>query len=64
MQDNGDTYSIYLNCPGQPNSLTVQGGWTGIVRMYLLVDVQETIDYIDSVLGIAPEKSELHKHQE
>ncbi|MEP2532473.1 DUF1254 domain-containing protein [Shimia sp.] len=56
MQDDGDSYSIYLNCPDQPNSLTVQKGWTGIVRMYLPIDVQETIDYIDSIRSIAPEK--------
>lgn len=56
MQDDGDSYSIYLNCSDQPNSLTVQEGWTGIVRMYLPVDVQENIDYIESVRGIAPEK--------
>ena len=56
MQDDGDSYSIYLNCPDQPNSLTVQEGWTGIVRMYLPIDVQETIDYIDAIRGIEPEK--------
>ena len=56
MKDDGDSYSIYLNCPDQPNSLTVPEGWTGIVRMYLPVDVQENIDYIESVRGIAPEK--------
>jgi len=56
MQDNGDSYSIYLNCPDQANSLTVQEGWTGIVRMYLPVDEQETIKYIDTIRSIRPEK--------
>ncbi len=46
----------FKGAAGKPNSLTVQEGWTGIVRMYLPVDVQETIDYIDSVRSIAPEE--------
>ena len=55
MQDNGDSFTIYLNCPAQPNSLTVQEGWTGILRLYLPVDEQETIGFIDSIRDIRPE---------
>jgi hypothetical protein len=55
MQDNGDRFTIYLNCPAQSNSLTVQEGWTGILRLYLPVDEQETIGFIDSIRDIRPE---------
>ena len=56
MEDNGDTYSIYLNCADEPNSLTVQVGWTRIVRMYLPNNELETIDYFGSIRSIKQEE--------
>jgi hypothetical protein len=52
MQDNGDSYTIYVNAPDKPNSITVQKGWTGVLRFYLPRNEQEFIKYIDSLRSI------------
>jgi len=52
MQDDGESYSIYINCPQERNSLTVQEGWTGILRFYLPSDEGKMIEYIDSIRNI------------
>ena len=52
MQDNGDSYTIYVNSPNKPNSITVQKGWTGVLRFYLPRNEQEFIKYIDSLRSV------------
>ena len=58
MQDNGDSYTIYLNCPGKENSVTVPEGWTGVFRFYLPKNELEFIEYIESLrsIKVEPEK--------
>lgn len=55
MQDNGDSYTIYANCPNQKNSITVQEGWTGVFRFYLPKKEPEFIEFIDSIRDIKME---------
>jgi len=57
MQDNGDgTSTAYFNCPDVANSLKVTEGWTGIVRLYEPVDVQQNLKYLEK-LGTIPLKT-------
>jgi hypothetical protein len=57
MQDNGDgTSTAYFNCPNVANSLKVTEGWTGIVRFYEPVDMQESLKYLEK-LGSIPLKT-------
>jgi hypothetical protein len=52
MKDNGDgTLSIDFNCD-TPHSVTVGEGWNGTFRLYKPVDIQETIDWVGSVMEI------------
>jgi hypothetical protein len=54
MQDNGDgTVTVHFNCPDIENSLEVTESWTGILRLYKPVDVDETINYVQNFLGAA-----------
>ena len=55
MQDNGDSYTIYLNCPDKENSVTVREGWTGVLRFYLPKNELKFIDYIESLRSIKAE---------
>ena len=55
MDGNG-TSTAYFNCPDVANSLEVTEGWTGIVRLYEPVDVQESLKYLDE-LGTIPLKT-------
>ena len=58
MQDNGESFTIFLNCPGKENSLTVQEGWTGVFRFYLPKDELKFIDYIESLRDLKTEPGE------
>lgn len=49
MQTNGDNYTLYVNAPDKPKSITVQKDWTGVFRFYLPRNEQEFIKYIDSL---------------
>lgn len=54
MQDNGNgTSTAHFNCPGVTNSLEVTEGWTGVVRLYEPVDVEENLKYLDVIGTIA-----------
>ena len=55
MQNNGDSFTIYVNSPDKPNSITVQKGWTGVLRFYLPRNEQEFIKYIDSLRSVKME---------
>ena len=55
MQDNGDSYTIYLNSPSEENSVTVPEGWTGVFRFYLPKNELEFIEYIESLRTIKTE---------
>ena len=55
MQDNGDSYTIYLNSPDKENSVTVPEGWTGVFRFYLPKNELEFIDYIESLRTLKAE---------
>ena len=55
MQDNGDSFTIYLNTPDQKNSVKVREGWTGVFRFYLPKDESAFIDYVESLRKIQPE---------
>jgi len=55
MQDNGDSFTVYVNSPDKLNSTTVQKGWTGVFRFYLPRNEQEFIKYIDSLRSIKME---------
>ncbi|MCX7546327.1 DUF1254 domain-containing protein [Xanthomarina sp. F1114] len=55
MQDDGDNFTIFINCPDKKNSVTVQEGWTGVLRFYLPNDEMAFIKYIDSIRGIKVE---------
>ena len=55
MQDNGESYTIYVNAPDKPNSITVQKGWTGVLCFYLPSNEQEFIKYIDSLRSVKME---------
>ena len=52
MQDNGDSYTIFINCPDKKNGITVQEGWTGVFRFYVPKDEMAFIKYIDSIRDI------------
>jgi len=52
MQDDGDSYTIYVNAPDEANSITVQKGWTGVFRFYLPKDELAFIKYIDSLRAV------------
>ncbi len=57
MQDNGNgTSTAYFNCPDVANSLKITEGWTGIVRLYEPVDVQESLKHVEK-LGTIPLKA-------
>jgi len=52
MLDNGDgTLTIDFNCD-TPYSVTVRDGWNGSFRLYLPVDVDETMAYVNNLLTI------------
>jgi len=52
MKDNGDgTMTIDFNCD-TPNSVTVGEGWNGTFRLYKPVNVQETIEMIETMESI------------
>jgi hypothetical protein len=55
MRDDGDSYTLFLNVPDEPASITVQEGWTGVLRFCLPRHVDDFIGYIDSLRDIAPE---------
>jgi len=55
MQDNGDSFTIYLNTPDQKNSVKVREGWTGVFRFYLPKDELKFIDFVESLRKIQPE---------
>jgi len=55
MRDDGDSYTLHLNVPDEPASITVREGWTGVLRFYLPRHVEDFIGYIDSLRDIAPE---------
>ena len=52
MQDDGASFTIFINCPETKNSITVQEGWTGILRFYLPRDETALINYIASIREI------------
>lgn len=54
MRDNGDgTVSVTFNCgTGEAYDFEVSEGWAGILRLYEPVDVQETLDYMQTLRGI------------
>jgi len=55
MQDDGDSYTMYLNCPDQAANVIVQEDWTGIVRFYLPRNEEQMIEFIDVVRDIPVE---------
>lgn len=55
MRDDGETYTLFLNVPDEPASISVQDGWTGVLRFYLPRSPDDFIDYIDSLRAISPE---------
>jgi len=52
MQDNGDSFTIYVNCPDEEGSITVQEGWTGVFRFYLPRNELEFIEFIESIRAL------------
>ena len=53
MKDNGDgTVSIDFNC-NTPHSVTVGKNWNGSFRLYMPVDVQETMKYVTNLEAIS-----------
>ena len=55
MQDNGDSFTMYVNCPDVENSIETQEGWTGVFRFYLPENESEFIEFIDSIRDIEME---------
>ncbi|EPY1009495.1 hypothetical protein ACW9OX_000483 [Vibrio vulnificus] len=56
MKDNGDgTSSVYFNCGGElaEYSLDVVDNWAAIARFYEPTDVQETLNYLQTLRGIS-----------
>lgn len=56
MEEQDGNVIIYLNCRDNETSLTVQKGWTGVLRMYLPTDPDAMIKYVDEIRTITPEK--------
>ncbi|MGR5474947.1 hypothetical protein ACPV5T_17600 [Vibrio astriarenae] len=54
MRDNGDgTVSMTFNCgSGEVYDFEVSEGWAGVLRLYEPVNVQETLDYMETLRGI------------
>ncbi|WP_394245308.1 DUF1254 domain-containing protein [Vibrio astriarenae] len=54
MRDNGDgTVSMLFNCgTGQAYDFEVSKGWAGVLRLYEPINVQETLDYMETLRGI------------
>ena len=53
MQSDEESFTLYLNCPKKPNSITVQENWTGVLRFYLPKNEEAFIQYIDAVRAIS-----------
>ena len=53
MQSDGMSFTLYINCPKKPNSITVQENWTGILRFYLPSNEEAFIQYVDTVRAIS-----------
>ncbi|MGR5539064.1 hypothetical protein ACPV5V_10550 [Vibrio campbellii] len=54
MRDNGDgTVSVTFNCgTGEVYDFEVTEGWAGVLRLYEPVDVEETLEYMETLRGI------------
>jgi hypothetical protein len=53
MEGDGKSFTLYVNCPKKPNSITVQENWTGILRFYLPSNEEAFIQYVDTVRAIS-----------
>ncbi|MFC0058991.1 hypothetical protein [Vibrio inusitatus] len=54
MRDNGDgTVSVTFNCgSGEAYDFEVSEGWAGVLRLYEPVNVEETLNYMETLRGI------------
>jgi hypothetical protein len=57
MQDDGDSFTIFINCPKKKDRITVHENWTGVLRFYLPKNEENLIKFIDTIREISVQDS-------
>ncbi|MFC3613325.1 DUF1254 domain-containing protein [Lutimaribacter marinistellae] len=47
--DDDGSVTFRYNCPGQPNNIDVQPGWTQVIRLYQPVSAEAISDYVERI---------------